>query len=127
MFKLPHNCTHFTCLQGNTQNPSTRASTVCEPRTSRCSKWIWKRQRNQRLNCQHLVDHRKNKKIPEKKSTSASLITLKPLTVWITAKLWTILKKMGIPDHLTCLPRTSMQVKKKQLELFLNEHKLLDG
>ena len=27
----------------------------------------------------------------------------KPLTVWITTKLWTILKEMGIPDHLTCL------------------------
>ena len=21
MFKLPHNCTHFTCKQSNTQNP----------------------------------------------------------------------------------------------------------
>ena len=30
---------------------------------------------------------------------------LKPLTVWITKKLWKILKKMGIPDHLTCLLR----------------------
>ena len=29
----------------------------------------------------------------------------KPLTVWITIKLWTILKEMGIPDHLTCLLR----------------------
>ena len=28
----------------------------------------------------------------------------KPLTVWITAN-WKILQKMGIPDHLTCLPR----------------------
>ena len=28
---------------------------------------------------------------------------LKPLTVWITKKLWKILKEMGIPDHLTCL------------------------
>ena len=28
----------------------------------------------------------------------------KPLTVWITT-LWTILKEMGIPDHLTCLLR----------------------
>ena len=26
----------------------------------------------------------------------------KPLTVWITTN-WEILKKMGIPDHLTCL------------------------
>ena len=28
----------------------------------------------------------------------------KPLTVWITTN-WTILKEMGIPDHLTCLLR----------------------
>ena len=27
-----------------------QASTVCEPRTSRYSSWIWKRQRNQRSN-----------------------------------------------------------------------------
>ena len=39
-----------------------------------------------------------------KTSTSASLETLKPLTVWITTN-WKILKEMGIPDHLTCLLR----------------------
>ena len=38
-----------------------------------------------------------------KPSTSVSLSTLKPLTVWITTN-WKILKEMGIiPDHLTCL------------------------
>ena len=37
-------------------------------------------------------------------STSASLIMLKPLTMWITTK-WKILKEMGIPDDLTCLLR----------------------
>ena len=42
------------------------------------------------------------------------------------SKLCTILKSIGIPDHLTCLPRTCMKVKKKQLELFLTEHKFLD-
>ena len=31
-----------------------------------CSSWFWKRQRNQRSNCQHLLDHGKNKRIPEK-------------------------------------------------------------
>ena len=30
---------------------------------------------------------------------------LKPLTVWITKKLWKILQEMGTPDHLTCLLR----------------------
>ena len=39
-----------------------------------------------------------------KTSTSASLTTPKPLTVWIT-KNRKILKEMGIPDHLTCLLR----------------------
>ena len=39
-----------------------------------------------------------------KTSTSASLTTLKPLTMWITTN-WKILKEMGIPDHLTCLLR----------------------
>ena len=29
----------------------------------------------------------------------------KPLTVWITIKLWKIMKEMGISDHLTCLLR----------------------
>ena len=40
-----------------------------------------------------------------KTSTSALLTMSKPLTVWITKKLWKILKEMGIPDHLTCLLR----------------------
>ena len=31
-------------------------------------------------------------------------------------KLWKVLKEMGIPDHLTCVLRTCMQVKKQQLE-----------
>ena len=29
----------------------------------------------------------------------------KPLTVWITINCGKFLKEMGIPDHLTCLPR----------------------
>ena len=35
-------------------------------RTSRCSSWILKRQRNQRSNCQHLLDHQKSKRVPKK-------------------------------------------------------------
>ena len=30
------------------------------------SSWFQKRQRNQRSNCQHLLDHRKSKRVPEK-------------------------------------------------------------
>ena len=40
-----------------------------------------------------------------KTSTYALLTIPKPLTVWITKKLWKILQEMGIPDQLTCLMR----------------------
>ena len=36
-------------------------------------------------------------------------------------KLWKILKEMGIPEHLTCLLITCMQVRKQQLELNLEQ------
>ena len=46
----------------------------------------------------------KKQESSRKTSTSALLITPKPLTVWITTN-WKILKEMGIPDHLMCLLR----------------------
>ena len=36
-------------------------------------------------------------------------------------KLWKILKEMGISDHLTCLLRICMQVRKQQLELDMEQ------
>ena len=52
----------------------------------------------------------KKQESSRKISTSASLTTQKPLTVWITTNcgnffFFLILKEMGIPDHLTCLLR----------------------
>ena len=44
----------------------------------------------------------KKQESSRKTSTSASLTTLKPLTVWITTNR-KILQGMGLPDHLTCL------------------------
>ena len=43
-----------------------------------------KRQRNQRSNCQPLLDHRKKQESSRKTSISALLTMPKPLTVWIT-------------------------------------------
>ena len=79
MLKLLHNCTHLTRQQSNAPNSLSQASTVHELRTSRCSIWIQKKQRNQRSTCQHPLDHRKSKRVPKKKSTSASFTTPKPL------------------------------------------------
>ena len=36
-------------------------------------------------------------------------------------KLWKILKEVGIPDHLTCLLRNLMQIRKQQLELDMEQ------
>ena len=91
MFKLLHNCTHFTLQQNNSQHSPSQASTVHELRISRCSSWIQKRQKNQRSNCQHLLDHRKSNS--RKTSTSALLTILKPLTMWITTNSEKFLKR----------------------------------
>ena len=36
-------------------------------------------------------------------------------------KLWKILKEKGMPDHLTCLWETCMQIRKQQLELDMEQ------
>ena len=100
-FKLLHNCTHFTCQQSNAQNSLSQASIVREPTTSRCSSWIQKKQRNQRSNCQYLLDHRKSKRISEK---HLLLHDYTKALECVTTN-WIILQVMGIPDHLTCLLR----------------------
>ena len=61
-----------------------------------------------------------------KTSISALLTMPKPLTVWITKKMWKILKEMGIPDHLTCLLRNlyagqEATVRMQQLELDMEQ------
>ena len=101
MFRPPHNCTHLTCQQSNAQNSPSQASTVQEPRTFRCTSWIQKRQRNQRSNFQHPLDHRKKQESSRKTSISASLSILKPLTVWITTKYGTFFKRW---EYQTTLP-----------------------
>ena len=87
------------------QNLSSQASTVCKPRTSRCSSWIQKRQGNQRSNCQHLLDHGKSKRVPEKNIYFCLIDYAIAFNCVDHNKLWKILKEMGTPDHLTCLLR----------------------
>ena len=47
----------------------------------------------------------KKQESSRKTSTFALLAMPKPLTMWITKKLWKILKQMRMPGHLTCLLR----------------------
>ena len=66
-------------LAKNVQNSPCKASAICEPWTSRCSSWFYKRWRNQRSNCQHLLDHWKSKRVPEKHLY---------LLYWLCQSLW---------------------------------------
>ena len=104
MFILPHNCTHFTWQQSNDQNSPSQVSTVCEPRTSRCSSWIQQRQGNQRSNHQHHLHQRKSKGIP-KKIYFCFIDYAKAFDYVDHNKLWKILQEMGILDHFTYLLR----------------------
>ena len=68
------------------------------------SKLDLEKQRNQRSNCQHLPDHRKSKRIPEKKKIYFCFIDYAIAFDCVDHnKLWKILQEMGIQDHLTCL------------------------
>ena len=75
-----------------------------KPRFSRCTSWVQKRQRNQRSDYQHQVDHRKGKEIPEKHLFCFTEYA-KAFDSVHHNKLWKILKEIGIPGHLTCFLR----------------------
>ena len=119
MFKLLHSCAHLTSQQNNVQNSPIQASTICEPKNSRCSRCIQRRQRSQRSNCQHPSDHRKSQGIP-KKSAFASLTTLQPLTVWIR-DCGKFLKRWENQTTLPVSLEIYMWVKKQQLELDMEQ------
>ena len=120
MLRLKHNCTHLTCQPSNIQNSSSQASTVHELWTSRGSSWIWKRQKNQRSNCQYPLDHQKSKRVPEK-----CLF----LFCWLCQSLWLcrsqqtgkFLKRWEYQNFWPASCEICMQVKKQQLELAMEQ------
>ena len=89
--------------QTNVENSPSQASIVHELRTTRCSSWIQKRQRNQVSNCQHLLDHRKREF--EKNIYFCFMDYAKAFNCVDHNKLWEILQELGILDHLTWLLR----------------------
>ena len=120
MFKLLHNCTHLTRYQSSAQNSPSQASKMPEPWNSRCSSWFYKRQRKQRSNCQHPLDHGKSKRVPEKHLFL--LLTMpKPLTVWITINCGKFWKRWEYQTTWPASWETCMQVKKQQLELDMEQ------
>ena len=99
-FKLPYNCTHSMCQQGNSQNPSSEASTVHELRMSRRRSWIGKGTRDQIANICWTIE----KTWEFEKSIYFCFIdNAKAFDCMDHNKLWKICKETGIPEHLTCL------------------------
>ena len=58
---------------------------------------------NQRSNCQHSLDHRESKGVPEKNISICFTDYAKAFHCVNHNKLWKILKEMGVPGHLTFL------------------------
>ena len=66
----------------------------------RHTSWVSKGQRNQKSNCQHLLDHRQSKGIAK---NFCFIDNAKAFDCVDHNKLWRILKETETPEHLTCL------------------------
>ena len=64
-------------------------------------------------NCQHQLDHRKSKRIPEKTTTSALLTMPKPLTVWIITNCGNIFNRWEYQTTSLASWETYMHIKKQ--------------
>ena len=104
MFKLLHNCPHFTCQQSNVQNSTSQVLRVPQQRISRCLSWIQKRQRtkDQIANIHWILE----KEREFQKNIYFCFIDYEKVFDCVDHnKRWKPLKKMGIQGHLSCLLR----------------------
>ena len=79
-----------------------------------------KRQRNQRSNCQHLLDHQENKRV-QKNIYFCFIDYAKVLTVWITTHCGKFLKRWVYETNWPASCESCMHVKKQQLELDMEQ------
>ena len=75
----------------------------------------------EKANCQHPLDHQKSNKIPEKNIYFCFTDYAKAFDCVDHSKLWKILEEVGVSDHLICLLRNLLQVRKQQLELNMEQ------
>ena len=97
------------------QHFPSQASTEREPRTSRCSTWIEKRQRNQRLNW--IIEKARE----FQKNIYYCFIDYIKAFVWITTNCGTFLKIWANQSTWPDCWEIFMQVRKQQLELDLEQ------
>ena len=108
MLKLPHHCTHFLCQQDYAQNSPSQASAVRELRTFRCTRWIQKKQRDQRKKLPTSSGSQKKQEDSPPKKPHIYFCFIEYSKAFDCVdhnKLWNILEEVVIPDHITCLLR----------------------
>ena len=98
MFKLPHNCSHFTFQQSSSQNSPSQAPTVPKPELD--VQLHLEKAEEPETKLPTSTGSSKKQENSRRTSTFASLTVLKPLTVWITKKLW----KLTSRDEITRTP-----------------------
>ena len=91
-------------------------SSMWKPRTSRCTSWVSKRQRNQRSNCQLSLDHGESKRVPEKHLFLLHWVCLSP---WLCGSRRTVGNSVRweFQSTLSVSLEIYMQIKKQHLEL----------
>ena len=91
----------WSCL-----NLACQVSALCEPRTSKCPTWVWKRRetRGQIANIFWIIE--KGREFQKKKIIYHYFIDYaKTFNCLDHDKQWKALRLMGIPDHLNCFLR----------------------
>ena len=114
MFKLPHNCSHFTFQQSSSQNSPSQAPTVPKPELD--VQLHLEKAEEPETKLPTSTGSSKKQENSRRTSTFASLTVLKPLTVWITKKLWKLTSRDEItrtaylpPEKPFCRSRSNSQ------------------
>ena len=104
MIKLPHNCIHLTSSKVMLKILQARLQKYMNREISDVQGGFRKgrKTRDQIANIRWIM---KKEEIYRKTSISALFTMKKHLTVWITINYGKLIKRMGIPNHLTCLLR----------------------
>ena len=111
-FKLLHNCTHLKCLQSNAQNSPSQASIDVNFELPGVKMYLENAEEPE-MNLPTSVGSLVKQESSRKTSTSASLSTSKPLTVWITTNCGKFLKRWNIrppnlpPEKSVCRSRSN--------------------
>ena len=120
MFKLPYNHTHYT-LARLCSNFFKLGLSSMWTENFQITSVVSKRQRNKRTHCQHSLDGGESNRVPGKHLLFLSLMTVKPLAVWITTNCGKFLKRREYQTTFPVSWETCVQVKKQQLELDMEQ------